>query len=66
MQIFINKLLIPNRFLPPDNYRDKALITSFGFVPVGMTLFIRRLRQMRRGHLQNILLCPRRICLLTP
>ncbi len=51
MEIFINKPLIPNRFLPPDNYRDKALITSFGFVPVGMTLFIRRLRQMRRGHL---------------
>ncbi len=50
MEIFINKLLIPNRFLPPDNYRDKALITSFGFVSIGMTLFIRCLRQMRRGH----------------
>ena len=41
MQIFINELLTPNRFLPPDSYRDKALITSFGFVPVGMTLFNR-------------------------
>ncbi len=36
MQIFINKPLIPNRFLPPDNYRDKALITSFGFVPIAI------------------------------
>ncbi len=49
MQIFINKQLIPNRFLPPDNYRDKALITSFGFVPVGMALFIRSLIQMRHS-----------------
>ncbi len=40
-----------NRFLPPDNYRDKALITSFGFVLVGMTLFNMCLRQMRRGRI---------------
>ncbi len=50
MQIFINEHWILNRFLPPDNYRDKALITSYGFVSVGMMLFIRCLRQMRRGH----------------
>ncbi len=51
MQIYIIEPLISNRFLPPDSYRDKALFTSFGFVPVGMTLFIRCLRQMRRGRL---------------
>ncbi len=65
MQIFINELLIPNRFLPPDSYRDKALITSFGFVPVGMTLFKKCLRQRRRGHNKKYKMSPRRLCLLT-